>query len=272
MKDSPHSSQLRAHYAIERELADRLRSAATGDERRRLYSLVYKERTERIEHHPLVERAQDTVATAVAAAPRARLIRTFVDETSVFCEVGAGDGAVARAVAPTVRRAIALDVTDALAIPNDPSVGYEFRVFDGFDLGMTDEADFVYSNDVAEHLHPDDFGDHARAVLKALRPGGSYLCVTPNRLSGPHDISGYFTNEPTGFHLREYTACELANCLRAAGFRRTRLVLSIGGRRLRPLLPVRPVAALEQLLGALPRRARRRPARALAAVKVLATK
>jgi SAM-dependent methyltransferase len=272
MTDNRHLRQLRAHYAIERELADRLRSAETADERRRLYSVVYKERTERIKHHPLVERAQDSVATAAAATPHASLICTFVDKASVFCEVGAGDGAVARAVAPRVGRAIALDVTDALAIPDDRSVGYEFRIFDGFDLGMTDEADFVYSNDVAEHLHPDDFGDHARAVLKALRPRGHYLCVTPNRLSGPHDISEHFTDEPTGFHLREYTASELAHRLHTAGFRRTRLVLSIGGRRLGPALPVWPITVLENLLGLLPRSVRRRLARPLAAVKVIATK
>ncbi len=271
---SAHRSgeQLREHYAIERELADRLRDAATSEERRRLYAVVYQERSERIPHHPLVTRARNTPATEAAAGPHARLIRSFVGPDDVFCEVGAGDGAVARAVAPHVRRAIALDVTAALAAPDDPSIGYEFRVFDGFDLGMSGAVDFAYANDVAEHLHSDDFLDHARAVLAALVGGGRYLCVTPNRLSGPHDISGLFTVEPTGFHLREYTATELADALKTAGFGRIQIVLSVGGRRLGPLLPVWPVSMLEAVLELVPRRLRLRPARGLAAAKVIATR
>jgi 2-polyprenyl-3-methyl-5-hydroxy-6-metoxy-1,4-benzoquinol methylase len=266
------AEELRQHYDIEKELADRLREAPTTEERRRLYSVVYRERAARIPGHPLVTRARDEAATRAAAAPHARLILTFVSPGSVVCEVGAGDGAVSRAVAPHVARAIAMDVTDALALPDDPGIGYEFRSFDGFDLGMPEAFDFVYSNDVAEHLHPDDFRDHAKAILSAIAPGGRYVCVSPNRLFGPHDISAHFTDEPTGFHLREYTATELAASLRAAGFRRTQIVLSAGGRRIGPLLPLWPITILEAAIERLPRRRRLRPARLLAAAKVVATR
>lgn len=273
MSSAPRTAEeLRAHYEIERALADRLRNAPTTDERRRLYPVVYRERAERIPSHPLVTRAADEGATEAAAAPHARLILSFVSSESVVGEVGAGDGAVARAVASQVRRAVAMDVTDALALPDDPAIAYEFRCFDGFDLAMPAVFDFVYSNDLAEHLHPDDFRDHAVGILTAMVPGGRYVCVSPNRLFGPHDISAHFTDEPTGFHLREYTAGELAASLRAAGFRRTQIALSARGRRFGPLLPVWPISILEAALGRMPRRMRLRPARLLAAAKVVATK
>jgi SAM-dependent methyltransferase len=266
------ADQLSEHYEIERELADRLRNAPTATKRRALYPVVYRERTERIAGHPLVSRARDAQATAAAAEPHAALLSGLVQPTDTFCEVGAGDGAVASAVASLVGRSIAIDVTDALALPSDSARGYEFRTFDGFDLGLHDEVDVAYSNDVAEHLHSDDFGDHARAILDALVPGGIYLCVTPNRLSGPHDVSRDFTPTPTGFHLREYTCAELARALRDAGFRRTQVIVSVGGRRIGPALPVELVAIVEAVIARLPRRLRVRVAHGLAAFKILATK
>jgi SAM-dependent methyltransferase len=200
-----------------------------------------------------------------------RLILPFVDGSSAFAEVGAGDGAVAYGVAPHVRSATAIDVTDALALPDDAARGFAFHVFDGFDLGLTG-LDVVYSNDVAEHLHPDDFLDHARAILRALKPGGRYLCVTPNRLSGPHDISKHFDAEPRGFHLREYTASELGAALKAAGFADVRIVAAAGGRRLSPLLPLWAIAPFERAVGLLPARLRRRAALGLAVMKVVGVK
>lgn len=170
-----------------------------------------------------------------------------------------------------VRRSLALDVTDALAAPGPGPDGFEFRVFEGVEIGLAEASlDVVYSNDVVEHLHPDDLLDHAESVRRALRPGGVYVCVTPNRLSGPHDVSGEFSDTPRGFHLREYTATELARELGRAGFRRVRIVLTVGGRRLSPLLPVGLVRPVEALLERFPRRLRRMPARGLAAVKVVA--
>lgn len=266
-------AELRQHFEIERKLAAKLREAPSKDERRRLYGEVYRQRSELIPSHPLVQQAANPESRAGMVEPQVSLLRPFVDKQTRFCEVGAGDGAVAKALAPLVAGAIALDVTDALALPDDPGVGFEFRVFDGFDLGLPpDSVDLVYSNDVVEHLHPDDMLDHARAVLRVLRPGGVYVCITPNRLSGPHDVSRHFAESPQGFHLREYSATELAAALRQSGFSRVKIFLAAGGRRLSPLLPAGVVRPLEAAIGMLPRRLRRRVAHYLAAVKVAAVK
>lgn len=262
--------ELREHFEIERELADRLRSAPTAEARRALYGEVYRLRSERIPHHPLVRQARDATARAATVAPQVRLLRPFLHPGARFCDVGAGDGAVARALAPFVAQAIALDVTDALAVPDAPDAGFEFRVFDGYDLGVPDASlDVVYSNDVVEHLHADDMPDHARAVRRALRPGGRYVCVTPNRLSGPHDISRHFADAPLGFHLREYTITELAAALRQAGFSDVRVIVTVAGRRLSPMVSAKVVGPAEWALARLPPRIRRVLARGLTAVKAV---
>jgi hypothetical protein len=120
-----------------------------------------------------------------------------------------------------------------------------------------------------EHLHPDDALDQLRNVWAALAPGGAYLCITPNRLSGPWDVSRGFDDVATGLHLREYTTGELGRHFAAAGFSRVHAFLSYHGRVLSPLLPIQPVAAVERGLEHLPRTIGRRLAEALTAVKVI---
>jgi len=66
-------------------------------------------------------------------------------------------------------------------------------------------------------------------LVRALAPGGIYLCVTPNRLYGPSDVSGYFYDIATGFHLREYSARELSRLFTEAGFARTHFYVSPHG-------------------------------------------
>jgi SAM-dependent methyltransferase len=264
------AAQLREQYDIERELADRLRNAATREERRPLYGEVYRELHERLAHHPLVVQTQDALARSVTAAPQVRLLRTFVNSKTDFCEIGAGDSAVARALAPYVRSSLALDVTDAFVSGPNPDGNFEFRVFDGFDPGLPPgSVDVAYSRDVAEHLHPDDLLEQTAAVARMLKPGGMYLCVSPNRLSGPHDVSRRFDDTPTGLHLREYTVSELAVAMRRSGFSDTKVVISWAGRRMSPLLPVWAVRWLEIGVAHLPRRARRGVGDVLAAIKVV---
>lgn len=79
----------------------------------------------------------------------------------------------------------------------------------------------VISDQVIEHLHPDDLLDHFRGVFTILAPGGRYIFKTPHSYTGPSDISRVFNKEkPEGMHLREYTFRELFNYLKMSGFRR----------------------------------------------------
>lgn len=84
-----------------------------------------------------------------------------------------------------------------------------------------DRYDAVISDQVIEHLHPDDLEAHFRSVLKILRPGGRYLMSTPHTAYGPMDVSRVFLlDEPHGMHLKEYTHAEILRALRRAGFSR----------------------------------------------------
>jgi len=86
----------------------------------------------------------------------------------------------------------------------------------------------AYSNQLMEHLHPDDAREQLRNIFEALAPGGRYVCLTPNRLNGPHDVSRHFDETATGFHLKEYTIGELRTLFKQAGF--STVDLYLGGK------------------------------------------
>ena len=89
-----------------------------------------------------------------------------------------------------------------------------------------------------EHLHPDDAQAQLKNVIKALRPGGVYICITPNRVSGPHDVSRGFDDVATGLHLREYSAREISDLFAAVGFRKVTFYAGGGGHYVRIPTPI----------------------------------
>jgi len=79
----------------------------------------------------------------------------------------------------------------------------------------------VISNQVIEHLHPDDLLTHFNNVSTILTSGGSYIFTTPNSYFGPSDISKVFNfRSPQGMHLKEYTMRELKKILKSSGFKK----------------------------------------------------
>jgi SAM-dependent methyltransferase len=261
----------RARYEIEVELASRLRGTATSSERRGRYSDVYSEYHDRIVRPSGMSRLidpPDPARRADEVDPQVRLLRSFTNRKTAFLEVGAGDGAVAKALSTCVSTSLALDVTDATA--SATTANFDFRTFDGFNFPLPNGSiDLAYSKDVVEHLHPEDLHDHLASLRNVLAPGALYICVTPNRLSGPHDISRGFSETPQGLHLREYTVQELASVLMAAGFTKVKMFASFRGRHLTPLMSTSWVRPFETFIGALPVTSRQRLGHVLAAIKVV---
>ena len=136
-------------------------------------------------------------------------------------------------------------------------------------------VDLAFSDQLMEHLHPDDAVTQLRNIRRVLKDGGVYLCVTPNRLYGPSDVSGYFEDVARGFHLREYSVRELRGIMREAGFPKQHVYIGARGLFLR--CPAILVETLETTIEWLPARLRRAVAkvsilRALLGVRVAGIK
>jgi SAM-dependent methyltransferase len=246
--------ELEYHYRIERELADRLRNANRA-ERALLYGRVYDELFQRVPLHPQLTRREDARARAMAVTERLALLRRFLGPETVFLEIGAGDSSLCRQTARYVKQCYALDVSrEILKTATEPNM--QTILSDGCSIPVPPESvTLAYSYQVMEHIHPDDAVEQLQNIFRALAPGGVYLCVTPSRLNGPHDVSRYFDSVARGFHLKEYTFTELAELFRRTGFRQARPFVGLSHRYFEVSLPL--LTALEALLERLPVSVRR---------------
>ncbi|MBF0126486.1 MAG: class I SAM-dependent methyltransferase [Magnetococcales bacterium] len=270
------SERIREHYLIEKELAARLRAAPPGT-RRQLYTALYDELFARVPDHPQLLRRGRACEEDDAIALQVARLRPFLHPRTHFLEVGCGDGRLSRRIAGLVEQVHALDVSDAITQGAAPlAENMRLILSDGVTVPLPDDTiDVAYSHQLIEHLHPEDVLEQLRHIWRTLRPGGIYLCVTPNRLSGPHDISGGFDEHATGFHLHEYVIGELRALLLKAGFVRVRLQVELRARA--ALWPVQTGLLCEWGLSFLPYALRRRlagrfPLRNVLGIRLVAVK
>lgn len=248
--DTRTPEQLRQHYEVERELADRLRRA-TKEERRTLYSEVYDELFKRVPEHPQHTNKSSPERLAADVAEKMAIISPFLNSKTVFLEVGPGDCELAKTVAAQVAQVLAVDVSDEITKKRVLPENLRLVLSDGSTIPVPPgSVNVAYSNQLMEHLHPEDAVEQLRHLHAALAPGGVYVCITPSRLNGPHDISCVYDREACGFHLKEYTVGDLSALFRAVGF--SRVCIIFGGRGKFMLLPTWPAVICEKLLGLLP--------------------
>ncbi len=252
--------QLREQFEIERELAERLRRAGRR-ERRGLYTEVYDELYRRVPHHPRWTRRTSPEARRAAHAGQLRVLGRFLRPGCTYLEIGAGDCLFAAQVARVAGTVWAVDVAQEVSRLEDPPPNFHFVISDGTSIDVPEASiDVAYSNQMMEHLHPDDAREQLENIFAALRPGGVYVCITPNRLDGPHDVSRYFADEACGFHLKEWTYTELEALFRDVGFRRVWPLVHVRGRVTR--VPAAWIRSAERRLDAMtPQRRRATAAR-----------
>jgi SAM-dependent methyltransferase len=239
-------AQIREHYEIEKELASKLR-VASKEERRTLYREVYDELFRRVPYHSQLTQKASPDEKRRAVAAQMKFLKRFMRSEDVFVEVGPGDCALALEAARHVKQVYAIDVSDEITKAAAFPENFKLILSDGCAIPVPPgSVQLVYSNQLMEHLHPDDAFEQLGNIHRALASGGIYVCITPNRLTGPHDISKFFDSAATGFHLKEYTIGEMKALFRKAGFSKVRTYIGAKGLFLR--FPVLPLVLCEKIL------------------------
>lgn len=264
---------IRRHYDIEKTLAARLRGASR-EERSSLYRTVYDDLFRLLPDHPQLVRKQSPEQARRKITAQLGLLGPYLRSDAVFLELGAGDCALSLEIAKRVKQVFAVDVSEQITAGVQRPDNLTVVNCDGCTIPLSpNTVDVVYSNQLIEHVHPDDLVQQLGSVRSVLRQNGTYLCVTPNRLNGPHDTSKYFDDEATGLHIKEYTNAELQALFLAAGFSDCCAYAGAEGRYLR--LPVSLPVMIEMILQRFPisiRRsiARRPPFTSLLGVRIAA--
>ena len=274
-EESRAPERLRVHYLAERQLADRIRASRSYEERQAIFATMYEELFRLVPDHPrLAQKGASTASRERDIGWNLAQLAPYLTPGCTFLEIGAGDCALSARVAREAAQVYAVDISDQHqgTLPGNVQV----VLTDGRDIDVpAGSVDLAFSDQLMEHLHPDDALEQLRNIHRALKPGGVYMCVTPNRVYGPSDISAFFDDEPRGFHLKEYTLSEMLGIFREAGFPRAHVYIGARGHFLRA--PAFFVRAVEATLQALPAKLRRRLAdmkvfRALLGLRVAAIK
>lgn len=267
--------RLRAHYLVERRLADRLRRAPTWEERRAIFATMYDDLFREVPDHPrLAAKRSDSAARERDIRWNLAQLRPYLKPGGTFLEIGAGDCALSARVAREARQVYAVDISDQSQGSLPPNVTVVISDGRGIDVPEA-SVDLAFSDQLMEHLHPDDALEQLRNIHRALKPGGVYMCVTPNRVYGPSDISAFFDDEASGFHLKEYNLREIRAIFVKAGFPRSHVYVGARGWFLR--CPAWVVGSVEGAIMKLPPQWRRRVAdtkvaRAMLGLRVAAIK
>lgn len=207
------------------------------------------------------------VATEKKATQKLKLISRFLTPHTRAAEFGPGSGALAKAVAPHVAH---LTLVDVVEIPQHLSLPAHcsWKTSDGIHLPEdVNHCDLIWSSHVVEHIHPDDLAGHLIAVRAALRPNGRYIIFTPNKFSGPHDISRNFSPTAEGLHLKEYTVHELRRLVIDAGYRK--VICYAGGKGIYIRVPAILPLVTESILSMLPKSIAKEVARTLPVAALL---
>ena len=221
-------AELRRQYEVERALAERLRRAPP-ERRRALYGEIYEELFRRFPELAHEADGPGGVSRRAQAELELQLLEPYIVDGGVAVEFGAGDGLVSRRLAERMGRVLAVEAAPRRPDGSPPPANLEVGGVEAAAALTDGSVDLAYSCHFVEHLHPEDLRSHLREVARLLRPGASYVCITPNRLLGPHDVSRHFDPVATGLHLAEYSHRELAAAMRVAGLSRVAVVRRLGG-------------------------------------------
>ncbi len=207
------------HWDLERRLRDELLNSDALD-RGETYARCY---TELYSQLPWLNEFTNTVEGVPDSARYAMWVAAIGPPPMKIFEIGAGQGRMLRYLASLGHKCTGSDVTvERAAATGDPQNEVLESVLDNaVSIGSAGEGEYdrVLSDQVIEHLHPEDIEKHVASVRRMLRPGGRYIVCCPHIYAGPADVSRVFgCDEAIGLHLKEYKWRELVSIVKSAGF------------------------------------------------------
>lgn len=200
-------------YEFEKAAAERLKNSSK-EERKHLYREIY---SELLFEFPSL---RDIAVLENTIRLQYMLLEPYLSKDMTILEIGSGNMGLIKLLAVKVRSIITIEATK----PEISEIS-EFSNLRIVESGMPPydlkdgSVDLVFTSHFIEHLHPEDARAHFAEMKRLLRKGGVYICITPNRLYGPHDVSRRFQNSVAcGLHLKEYTYSDVRGLFRDYGF------------------------------------------------------
>lgn len=143
-----------------------------------------------------------------------QVLRKYFSQARNMLEIGCGTGYVLRGIAhhlPQLRLSGSEIFLEGLSFAARRVPGTDLFQMDAQQIPFTDEFDVIGAFDVIEHIADDE--RVLREIHRALKPGGGALFTVPQH------PGLWSAQDDHACHVRRYRRHELADKLRAAGFR-----------------------------------------------------
>ncbi|UCF05454.1 MAG: class I SAM-dependent methyltransferase [bacterium] len=266
----PHDrtyEQVKRHYEVEKAIAERLKSGSR-EVRERIYACMYDEVLAKVPDHPRLAARDDEGRIEEIGRRTHEIVEKYVNTDTVFAEFAPGDCSFAYYISRYVREVYAVDISKQSSGKYQEPSNFSLIIYNGYDLDMADNSvDVAFSDQLIEHLHPEDVEHHFDLVKRILREGGIYIFRTPHAYFGPWDVSKYFSDTPEGFHLKEWTYSGLEKIIKKLHYSRVYGYKKIG----KNFIIIRPLyfKIVEKLLSIFPMKLRRKVSRPLLPMKMI---
>jgi SAM-dependent methyltransferase len=205
-------AEVERHAALEGALTDELLASA-ADERFDVFARAYSR---------LYDELPWLVSSGTSSGGEVWL--SLLRPGASVYEIGSGSGYLINFLASKGLRCVGTDMSPQRRHAAQESHGnIRWDITDGVHLTRFAEAgafDYVISDQVVEHMHPDDLPTHFAEARKLLKAGGEYIVRTPYWPLGPTDLSQVFGCDRAIFmHLHEFGFEETLSLAKDAGFR-----------------------------------------------------
>jgi SAM-dependent methyltransferase len=222
--DEIGAENVRAHLQLEAELTDRLLNSAQ-EERFDIFVDAY---TRLYAELPWLNKISEPSTEHDLLAWKA-----LIGSQKRVYEIGSGRGRLIKYLALQGNECVATEITRerGARFVNNPIANMTWHQTDGVHLSEFENEgfyDYVISDQVFEHLHPDDHRTHFLEARKILKSGGAYILRAPHGSAGPHDLSRVVGSTiPVFMHLFEPRYVDLSRLMKLANFAQQYAVIQI---------------------------------------------
>lgn len=206
-------------YELEDRFHDLILAEASIDVRRQLNDEVY---TKAFELYGVVFKF-DFEAVSSPKDATVKLLRPELEGQSIL-DVGCGGGDFLLSCDRNLKHKKLLGLDVFVKDTQVPERQLSFRRSDVVRFEVDEPFDVAITDNVYEHIAPQDIQDHLGSIHRALKPGGKMIVLTPHRAFGPWDVTRIVDNSNSGWipargtHINESTYHELAAAMRTNGF------------------------------------------------------
>lgn len=213
-----------AAYKLEAKYHKLLVEETNPEKRKYLYDEFYSTLL------PLYGRlAQDSKAPN----PKEKYVKLFAPEitNASIVDFGCGEGLMLKSInerLPT-KSLTGIDVFIPENLKSHPKIGFlEANIVE---YEPDQKFDIAFSDNVLEHLVPEDAKTHLSNIYKSLNTSGKLIIIMPNRNFSPWDITRIkdFTQSgktaAQGGHVNESTHKEMTDVLRGIGFQEFQTII-----------------------------------------------